>query len=165
MIDFFSRSDFLPAVFYVYSRVRMSPSTRTCAPLVRVAANSPSLPRRCSDARWYRTYTGRTRSPSSYVWWQATALECCVVARGFDLGALAVESNESGSILIHSRFSISAPEVSRGTRKRANPLPRTWAAFSGERPRHKPVRRMTGDPEPEGPLKAEAEDCRSAGRG
>lgn len=29
------------------------------------------------------------------------------------------------------RFSVSAPEVSRGTQKRAEPLPRTRAAFSG----------------------------------
>ena len=47
-------------------------------------------------------------------------------------------------------FSFSAPGVSRGTRKRAEPLPRTRSAFSGGPPRREPVRRMAGEPKPAG---------------
>ena len=60
-----------------------------------------------------------------------------------------------------SRESLGAPV------KRAEPLPRTRAAFSGGPPRRQagPRQRMVGEPKPEGPLKAEAEDRSSAGRG
>src|SRR5207244_11912218 len=58
VIDFFTSADFLASDFCVYSRVRISPSTCTCAPLVSVAAYSPSFPhtmQRCQvvcDWRW-----------------------------------------------------------------------------------------------------------------
>ena len=43
---------------------------------------------------------------------------------GANSGLFAGESDERCSILIHMRFSFSAPDVSRGTDQRAEPLPR-----------------------------------------
>ena len=54
-----------------------------------------------------------------------------VVARGLHFGVLAEESNESGSILIHDAVLHFCPGVSRGTQKRAEPLPREPERFVG----------------------------------
>lgn len=64
VIDFLTSVAFLPVpVFCTYSLVRISPSICTCAPLIKVAANSASRPKtiqRCQVVWFWRSPVSRS---------------------------------------------------------------------------------------------------------
>src|SRR5260370_32859884 len=89
----------------------------------------------------------------------------CVVAGGFDFGVSADESNESGSILIHDVVLLFCSRCLSGHPKASGAAPKDKVCFFGGA-----AKASAGPPEggggaTGGPLKAEAEDHSSAGRG